>query len=122
MTTPRTFGSSLLRLALTVAIAALAVACGGDSGRTPAPDPNPIPGTKSLQQLLTGPGDPQNCVPVGGFDSWTYNSATSGTGTTQYDLASVWIAGNKTVLGVATTVFAERLIGDSSTAPAYGMY
>lgn len=122
MTAFRTF-RSFRRLSMAVTIAALAAACGGgggDGGNTPSPAPVPI--TDPLQPLLIGPGDPQNYVPTGGFDSWTYNSATSITGTTQYDLASVSIAGNKTVLGVSTTVFAERLFGDPPTAPAYEMY
>jgi hypothetical protein len=122
MTAPRTFGS-FKRLSIAVTIAALAAACGGgggDGGSAPAPAPIPI--TDPLQPLLTGPGDPQNYVPTGGFDSWTYNSATSAMGTTQYELASVSIAGNKTVLGVSTTVFAERLFGDAPATPAYEMY
>ncbi len=122
MTAPRTFGS-FKRLSMAVTIAALAAACGGgggDGGSAPAPAPIPI--TDPLQPLLTGPGDPQNYVPTGGFDSWTYNSATSAMGTTQYELASVSIAGNKTVLGVSTTVFAERLFGDAPATPAYEMY
>lgn len=123
MTASRMF-DAFRRLSIAVAIAALAAACGGggggDGGSAPPPPPNPS--TDPLQALLTGPGDPQNYVPIGGFDSWSYNSATSVMGTTQYELASVSIAGNKTVLGVSTTVFAERLFGDSPGAPAYEMY
>ncbi|MGE5713268.1 MAG: hypothetical protein ACM32F_05285, partial [Betaproteobacteria bacterium] len=119
MTASRMF-DAFRRLSIAVAIAALAAACGGgggDGGSAPPPPPNPS--ADPLQALLTGPGDPQNYVPIGGFDSWSYNSATSVMGTTQYELASVSIAGNKTVLGVSTTVFAERLFGDSPGAPAY---
>ena len=116
MTASCTF-SSFRRLSMAVTIAALAAACGGgggDGGSAPAPAPIPI--TDPLQPLLTGPGDPQNYVPTGGFDSWTYNSATSAMGTTQYELASVSIAGNKTVLGVSTITGTPSVAGCLSSS------
>jgi len=52
--------------------------CGGDGGSSaPAQDLSQNQNTDPRQQLLTGPGDPHNYVPIDGFDSWTYNSATS---------------------------------------------
>ena len=82
MTASRTF-DAFRRLSMAAAIAVLATACGGgggDGGSAPAPAPSP--NADPMQALLTGPGDPQNYVPIGGFDSWTYNSTTSVMGTT----------------------------------------
>jgi hypothetical protein len=46
--------------------------CGGDGGSSaPAQDLSQNQNTDPRQQLLTGPGDPHNYVPIDGFESWT---------------------------------------------------
>ena len=109
---------------LAVALAGTLVACGGGGGGDSTPViPTPPPPT-SLLPPATGPGDPLNYAPNGGFDAWTYNVAASDQTTAEpvRDLATVSITGSQTVLGQLVTVYSERLFSDPVMAPSYDLY
>lgn len=101
-------------------LAAVLAACGGGGGDgggtvTPPVSPNLPP--------ATGPGDPQNYVPVAAGDTWTYNAAVSDEplSTPERDLSTVWVNGSATVKGQVVTVFSQRLFSDS-LAPIVDRY
>lgn len=110
---------------LAVALAALMVGCGGGGdggGSTPTPTPTPTP--TSLLPPATGPGDPLNYAPNGGFDAWTYNVAAADQTMVdpERDLSTLAVTGTRTVLGQAVTVYSERMFSDPVSAPSYDLY